>query len=447
MNKIILIIRREYLTRVKKKSFLIMTLLAPILMAGLILVPALIMSSQGKEEKRIAVVEDGSNFFEGKIKSTQTLKFEYLRDIPLEQLKKNFSELGYYAVLYISPKVGYSPDAVQLISHKQPSLEVTEYISTSIEKVIEHEKLKSFNIENLDKILKTVETKIRLKTILINESGEEKVTSTGIAMALAYVGGLLVYMLTFMFGAQVMRGVIEEKTNRIVEVLISSVKPFQLMMGKIIGIALVGLTQFLLWVILTLVIVTSVQGVVLNKGGNLQEKVRETTEMISSPGPEATTPAQLNETAQIFESLAAVNWGLIVGSFIIYFLGGYLLYASLFAAVGSAVDNETDTQQFMLPITIPLILALLIAMGAFQNPDSQLAFWCSFIPFTSPIVMMARIPFGIHAWELIVSVSLLILTFIATTWLAARIYRTGILMYGKKTTYRELWKWLRFKQY
>jgi len=219
-----------------------------------------------------------------------------------------------------------------------------------------------------------------------------------------------------------------------------------MMMGKIIGIALVGLTQFFLWIVLTMAIVTTVQGVLLNKSGNLQEKISQTTEMV--PGAAGQTEAlQMNEAAQIFETLGAVNWGLILFSFVIYFLGGYLLYASLFAAVGSAVDNETDTQQFMMPITIPLLLALFIAMGAFQNPDSQLAFWCSFIPFTSPIVMMARIPFGIHTWELIVSISLLILTFIGTTWMAAKIYRTGILMYGKKPTYKELWKWLRYKHY
>ena len=446
MNKIKLIIQREYLTRVKKKSFLIMTLLAPVLLAGMIIIPVLIMTNQGKEEKKIAIIEDGTRFFEGKINSTEYLKFDYLTDVRFEDLKKNFSDLGYNAVLYISPKVSAAPDAVQLISHKQPSLEVTEYISSSIEKVIEHEKLKTFNIDDLDKILKTVETKIRLKTIIINEAGEEKETSTGIAMAIAYIGGLLIYMLTFIFGAQVMRGVIEEKTNRIVEVLISSVRPFQLMMGKIIGIALVGLTQFFLWIVLTMAIVTTVQGVLLNKSGNLQEKISQTTEMV--PGAAGQTEAlQMNQAAQIFETLGAVNWGLILFSFVIYFLGGYLLYASLFAAVGSAVDNETDTQQFMMPITIPLLLALFIAMGAFQNPDSQLAFWCSFIPFTSPIVMMARIPFGIHTWELIVSISLLILTFIGTTWMAAKIYRTGILMYGKKPTYKELWKWLRYKHY
>ncbi|NOY37591.1 MAG: ABC transporter permease [Chlorobi bacterium] len=446
MNKIKLIIQREYLTRVKKKSFLIMTLLAPVLMAGMILVPALIMTSQGKEVKRIAVIENGSHLFEGKFHSTEYLKFDYLKDVRLEDLKQNFGDLGYYAILYISPKVGYMPDAVRLISHKQPSLEVTEYISTSIEKVIEREKLLTFNITNLDKILKTVETKIRLQTVLINDAGEEKETSTGVAMAIAYISGLLVYMLTFIFGAQVMRGVIEEKTNRIVEVLISSVKPFQLMMGKIIGIAMVGLTQFFLWIILTLVIIASVQGIVFHNNQNLQEKVQHSTELLSAPTGEAAS-VQFNEAEKIFQALGAVNWGLVLGAFVIYFLGGYLLYASLFAAVGSAVDNETDTQQFMIPITIPLLLALFIAMGAFQNPDSQLAFWCSFIPFTSPIVMMARIPFGIHAWELIVSVSLLILTFIGTTWVAAKIYRTGILMYGKKPTYKEMWKWLRFKHY
>ncbi len=454
MSKTGLIIKREYLTRVRKKSFIILTLLTPVLMAAMFVIPVLIMSSKDKEVKRIAVVQEKGDFFTGKIHSTKYLKFEYLGNVSLDTLKKNFYELGYYAILDISPKVSYIPSAVRLISRKQPSLEVVTYIEDALKKIIEKEKLLSYNIKDLDKILKEVETDVSLQTIQITEAGEEKHTNTGIAMAIAYVGGLLVYMLTFMFGAMVMRGVIEEKTNRIVEVLISSVKPIQLMMGKIIGIALVGLTQFILWIVLTLAIVTAVTGVVMHNKGGTQQHI--TPQSLFTPaGQESVTPLQqqtismedLSQGEKIFAALRAVNWPLILGAFIIYFLGGYLLYASLFAAVGSAVDNETDTQQFMMPITIPLLIALFIAMGAFQNPDSPVAFWGSLIPFTSPVVMMARLPFGVPAWELALSISLLFLTFLGIVWLAARIYRTGILMYGKKPTWKELWKWIRYKTY
>jgi len=453
MNKILLVIKREYLTRVKKKSFIVMTILAPILLAGLILVPAWIMSREDGTEKKIAVVGEGAKLFYGNIPSTKSLKFEYLTEISSEKIKENYEELGYYGFLLISPKVVYIPNAVQFYSSKQPNLEMLTYISNALEKEIEKRKLQSYNIEDLDKIMKEVESTVKVQTILISEEGEEKKTSTGLSMGIAYVSGLLIYILTFMFGAQVMRGVIEEKTNRIVELLISSVKPFQLMMGKILGIALVGLTQFFLWIVLTLIIVSFAQSAFLPDdlpipNNQITQSIMSVEQNHSEEAVRDATPIpELNELQAVLESAKAINWPLILGSFIIYFLGGYLLYAALFAAVGSAVDNETDTQQFMMPITIPLLLGLFVSMAAFQNPDSSLVFWFSFIPFTSPMVMMARLPFGVPPLELIISMVLLILTFIGTTWMAAKIYRTGILMYGKKPSYKELVKWLRYKNY
>jgi len=449
MSKISIIIQREYLTRVKKKSFIIMTLLAPLLMAAMFIVPVWIMTRDDAEEKVIAVVEDETNMFKDVIPNSQYLKFEYLEDATLDDLKTNFSDKGYYAVLYISPKVAYIPNAVQLISHKQPPLDLTIHIANALEKEIEQKKLETYDIKDLDKILKAVSTNINVQTIKISDDGTEKETSTGLAMGIAYIGGLLIYILTFIFGAQVMRGVIEEKTSRVVEVIISSVRPFQLMMGKILGIGLVGLTQFVLWIIITGILITAAQSFLLPDDiGQTTQAITENI-MSSSPVEQTQVPVvqtqEFNEIQQVFNSLHNINWGLILSSFLFYFLGGYFLYASLFAAVGSAVDNETDTQQFMMPITIPLILGLFVAMGAFQNPESSVAFWFSFIPLTSPIVMMARLPFGVPYWELILSMTILVLTFLGTTWLAAKIYRTGILMYGKKTTYKELWKWLRYK--
>ena len=442
MNKTFIIIRREYMTRVRKKSFIIMTMIAPFLLAAMFVIPVWIMTQKDTDLKKIAVIEDGTQIFRGVIPSTQYLQFEYLEGVTLNDIKNNFSDLGYYGILYISPKVIYMPTAVQLISTKQPPLDLTLHISNAIEKEVERLKLEAY-----DKILKEISTSIQLQTIKINEDGIEKQTSTGIAMGIAYICGLLIYMLTFIFGAQVMRGVIEEKTSRIVEVIISSVKPFQLMMGKIIGIALVGLTQFFCWIIITFILISIAQTVLLPDVKELAQTPIPESIMSSSTVAQAQPIdiQEMSEVQQIFNNLGNQNWGVIIFSFIFFFLGGYLLYASLFAAVGSAVDNETDTQQFMIPITIPLLLSLFVAMGAFQNPDSSVAFWFSFIPLTSPVVMMARVPFDVPVWQLGISMAILVITFLGTTWMAAKIYKTGILMYGKKPTYKEMWKWLRYK--
>jgi ABC-2 type transport system permease protein len=450
MNKISIIIKREYLTRVRKKSFIIMTILAPVLMAALIVVPTLVMMNQDQDYKKIAVIEEGSSLFRDVIKNTKNLEFVYLENGKLADLKNSFEKAGYYGILYISPEVVTVPNAIQIISKKQPPIGLLDHVERSLEKEIEKQKLMSYKIENLDEIMKNVETKISIQTINIDDSGNVKETSTGIAMALAYIGGFLMYMLVFMFGSQVMRGVIEEKTSRVVEVIVSSVKPVQLMMGKIIGIALVGLTQFLIWIFLTIAVAGVIRSTVLKKsdmtevtqdvtknlmtGDQNVESVMQTTEMTSG----------MAEFSKMFESAMNQPWGLIIICFIFYFITGYLLYASIFAAIGSAVDNETETQQFMLPVTIPIILGLMVAMGTMQNPESSLSFWCSMIPLTSPIVMIARIPFGVPYWQIAVSMVLMVITFIAFVWMAAKVYRTGILMYGKKTSWKEMWKWLRY---
>lgn len=450
MNKISLIIRREYITRVRKKSFLIMTLLTPLLFALIFIIPMLVMGSEDKDFKKIAVIEDGSDLFTNVIPDTKDTDFEYLAGVRLHDIKKNFSDLGYYGVLYISPQIVTTPDAVQLISIKQPPIGLLDHISGSLEKEIEKQKLLAYNIENLDEILRTINTSVRIQTLKIDESGGARETSTGISMALAYIGGFLMYMLVFMFGSMVMRGVIEEKTNRIVEVIVSSVKPVQLMLGKIIGVALVGLTQFALWILLTFALVLVMKTVLLPESAmeqiqQLPRSFAEADQAMSGAGTATMSAEQLSEFQELFAGALNQPWGLIIFCFIFFFLTGYLLYASLFAAIGSAVDNETETQQFMLPVTIPIILALIVAMGVMQNPESSLAFWFSIIPFTSPIVMMARIPFDVPAWEIILSMALMLLTLVGAVWMAAKIYRTGILMYGKKTSYRELWKWLTYK--
>lgn len=447
MNKIAIIIKREYLTRVRKKSFIIMTILAPLLMAGFVVIVPLIMLSGDKDFKKIAIVEDRTAIFRNIIPDTDNEKFIYLDGANINDLISTFENAGYFGVLYLSPDALNNPI---LYSKKQPDIGLLDHISGSMKKEIERQKLLTYNIQNLDSILKQIRTNVSISTKLVDEAGKTTETSTGIAMALAYIGGLLMYMLVFIFGSQVMRGVIEEKTNRVVEVLVSSVKPAELMMGKIIGIALVGLTQFLIWIFLTIGAVTVVKATVLNKSG-LEEVTQTMTRDIMTPdqqtvtaGQNEETPAQLAEFAKFFDNAMNQNWPLIILSFVFYFITGYLLYAAVFAAIGSAVDNETETQQFMLPVTIPIILALLVAMGTMQNPESSLAFWFSIIPLTSPIVMMARIPFGVPIWQLLLSMALMVLTFIAFVWMSAKVYRTGILMYGKKSSWKELWKWLRY---
>ncbi len=450
MAKISIIIRREYITRVRKKSFIIMTLLIPVIFGAMIGVSVLIMGNQDKDFKKIAVLEDGSDLFTNVIPDRKDVDFVYLENANIDDLKITFEEAGYYGVLYISPQVINVPNAIQLISNKQPPLDLLNHIESSLENNIEREKLLKYDIDNLEDILKSVKTNVSVQTIRIDEKGEIKETNTGIAMALAYLGAFMMYMVVLIFGVQVMRGVFEEKNNRIVEVIISSVKPVQLMMGKILGIALVGLTQFAIWIVLTGAIVTVVKSSILpSSPQQLTENVSQSIMSQIADNPMADEmpeiPTEAEDFNRLFNNLMNAPWTLIIISFIFYFIFGYLLYASIFAAVGSAVDNETDTQQFMLPIMLPIILGLFVAMGTMQNPESSLSFWFSMIPLTSPIVMMARIPFEVPIWEIVLSIAILIGTFIGFVFMAAKIYRTGILMYGKKASYKEMWKWLRYK--
>ncbi len=451
MNKISIIIAREYNTRVRKRSFIIMTILTPILMAALIILPTYLTMRGDTEHKKIAVLENESDLFKGAIKDNNEAEFVYMNDVDLETLKNSFEDAGYYGILYIDPVVISTPNAVQLISKKQPPIGLIDYINSSLKNEIEKQKLLAYDIEDLDKILQEVNTTVSVQTIRIDEEGGTKETSTGVAMAIAYIGGFMMYMLVFMFGSMVMRGVIEEKTSRIVEVIISSVKPMQLMMGKIIGIALVGLTQFMIWILLTIGFVGIAKNMITNESEqtvtiSAVQKSQDFMSVASSQAlPENNPTSELSEFTGLFNSAMNQDWGLIIFSFIFYFITGYLLYASLFAAIGSAVDHETETQQFMMPITIPIILGLIVAMGTMTNPESQLSFWFSLIPLTSPIVMMARIPFDVPVWQLAVSMFIMAVTIVGVIWMASKIYRTGILMYGKKTSWKEMWKWLKYK--
>ncbi len=445
MNKIAIIISREYLTRVRKKSFLIMSILGPLFFAGLMITPAWIAQMEDKEEKIIAVA-DSSHLMLGEFPETEYIKFEYLPNADIQYHKEHFLESRYYALLYISQVVANSPNAVHLYSDKSPSLGVQMHISNAIEKRLERDKLKAFGIE--EGVLAAVKTNISIRSVKLSKTGEEKVNNFNLAMILGYLMGFLVYFTIFFSGSQVMRGVIEEKTNRIIEVIISSVKPFQLMMGKIIGVGLVALTQFLLWGVLTMAIYATVVPLVMPNVKELSKNAPVENFMETGSSMQAQAPASEDLNTELSNMLGAlddINFGVILFTFLIFYFGGYFLYASLFAAIGSAVDSEADTQQFMLPITLPMIIAIIAMVNVVQNPESPLAFWFSIIPFTSPVVMMARIPFGVPYEQIILSALLLIGTFVFFTWMAAKVYRTGILMYGKKPSWKELWKWLTYK--
>jgi ABC-2 type transport system permease protein len=435
MNKILLIIRREYLSRVRKKSFLIMTLIGPLLMASLFVAPVLI--SQMNDEYREVLVLDETGLFLEELKEKEDLSFEYLPEMELEQAKRMLLNGGQFGLLYIPCgahcDLNYIEKSVEFFARETTPLGLKVYLKSQLDKDIERLKLEAEGVD-LEKIERS-KTSVNITTFSL-ESGSEEERHTEIATAVGFIAAFLIYLFIFLYGAQVMRGVIEEKAGRIIEVIISSVKPFQLMMGKILGIAAVGLTQFLLWILLTFAIITVAQTMIL---GELYDPDTLTEQMAQGGVSESDM-----EALQVFEMIDSINFPLIIGTFIFYFLFGYLLYGALFAAVGAAVDHEADTQQFMLPITVPLILAIIVGQSIIENPDSPIAFWFSIIPFTSPVVMMQRIATGVDTWELLLSMFMMILGFLGTVWVAGRIYRTGILMYGKKVSWAEMWKWVRY---
>jgi len=438
MNKIFLILKREYLSRVRKKSFIVMTILGPLLMAGLILAPILITSSD-REEKKIWICDE-SNLFASKFENSDVLSYLIMTD-SIELLKESFANSEASALVYIPQSTDDNFDSLEssvtVFAHKPLSFSESKSISRNIESGIEALRLKDQGLSR--ELLNEIKSRVNLSTVMLSGGGGEKISSTEISTALSLIGGLLIYIFIFLYGSMVMRGVMEEKSNRIVEIIISSVKPFQLMMGKIIGIALVGFTQIALWVVLTFGINSLVISLILNPNdSNSNELVKGSNKLIGH---------SINNESEgvdfILTQLTSTNLNFLIMMFLFYFVGGYLMYGALFAALGSAVDSEADTQQFILPITLPLIFSIIALQTIIENPDSSLAFWCSIIPFTSPIVMMGRLPFDPPVWEVLLSMFLLVVGFISTSWIAGRIFRVGILMYGQKVNYKTLFKWIR----
>lgn len=426
-NKIAIILGREYSVRVKKKSFILTTILTPILMAALFIVPTVLMVVGGKDTEKV-MVQDNSGIVAPYLESSSTAEYIIAPEgSSLEQLKADFNNLDVYALVGISELD--SSNNVQAVAYSAEPLnvDIKSDISSKVNKAVETMKLSLYNITDLDRILEEVRSDVQITTLTLTEKGEKE-ESTEIYMALSYIMSFLIYMFIFMFGNMVMRGVIEEKSGRIVEVIVSSVKSVELMIGKILGVALVALTQFLIWVVLTLVLVVAA-GFLL--GGDLVGTMES---------------AEVAGMGSILKGISEVRFGYVITCFLIYFVLGYLLYAGMFAAVGAAVDNEADTGQLSIPITVPLILGLFLMIPTFQNPTGQLAFWSSIIPFTSPMVMMARIPFGVVPfWELALSILLLLATFLLMAVISAKIYKVGILTYGKKASFKDLWKWIKTK--
>ncbi len=431
MNKILLVIQREYMTRVLKKSFWISSLLAPVLITAIYAIP-IWLALKDKEVKKVAIL-DQSHLWKASDLQDKELAFTFVSK-PEAAFKTQFAAEGYDAFVSVPGDVLTNPKGLHIYSSKNIGLSLKESVERLIQNKVRQELMYKAGISA--KVYEDTQVDVDSETITISETGDETNSSSAGAMILAGVMGLILYVTLLLYGSQVMNGVIEEKSNRIIEVIISSVKPYQLMLGKIIGVGLVGLTQFVLWIVLTI-------GLTQVTGKFYASKAKAAVELSQgNASVEMNKAMQDSPMGEVTKVLESTNIPLILLSFLFYFFVGYLLYSSLFAAIGSAVESPTEAQQFTFIVMIPIILSFLLAQYTMQDPDSTIAFWASMIPFTSPINMMVRLPYGVPVWELAISMALLVLGFLACSWLSARIYRVGILMYGKKVTWRELAKWL-----
>lgn len=448
LHRINIIIGREYLNRVKKKSFLIVTFLVPVLFAALCMLPALIINGLNEESKTLAVVDESSVVMPY-LQDSELVSYKDCTGRSVEELKAELGESDYDAILAISTldTVARTVSA-EIFSLKPLGIELGEIVNSRINDAVEAYRISTYDIEDLKVIMEEVKADVKLRSYTLDEEGKETINESGVFMIVSMVLGMIIYMFIVIFGGMVMSSVIEEKSSRVVEVLVSSVKATELMFGKIIGIALVAITQFLLWVVLTAAIIGIVGSIA---GPSLLADADPATMVQMSAGVDAaqaeaiaSAMSEPGEMSVILTTLKNMPIATILVCFLVFFVFGYMLYASLFAAIGSAVENEGDTQQLQIPVTIPILIGFFIAIYAFKAPESPLVFWGSMIPFTSPIVMLARLPFGVPAWEIIVSIVLLIATVVLCAWISAKIYRVGILVFGKKSTFKDLWKW--FKQ-
>jgi ABC-2 type transport system permease protein len=443
MNKVWLIIQREFLNRVQKKSFLITTILVPLIFPAIIGVLVYIMKKEADSAKadNVQVVDESGKFV---FENTRKYNFTKLQ-LPLEQAKKAYSETKDFALLYIPPFDINSPKGMVIYTKENPSIEKVGGLESILQDRIRDMKLEAYKIDK--ETLNNLKTKVSLKQINISESGEEKASSSGLLNGLGFVLGILIYMFVLIYGIQIMQGVIDEKTSKIVEVIVSSVKPFQLMLGKIIGIASVGLLQFIIWIVLIFALSSGVLGYFGVKMPQKQAMEEVTKNISDEEVKEAMQKTQGSELNELLANASQIPFTKIALVFAFYFLGGYLLYGALFAAVGSAVESIQESQQFQFPITLPLLIGYFgLFLFVLRDHTSPASFWLSVIPFTSPVAMVGRIAFGVPDWELALSMFLLIAGFIFTTWIAGRIYRVGILMTGTKVSWKVLAKWFMMRE-
>jgi len=439
MSNVSIIIQREFNERVRKKSFIITTILMPVLMIVLIIAPALIMEYSRGEQKTIAVIDD-SGLVAPQLQSNEELRFEPT-DLTTEEARRSLTDR--FGVLYIGSDILENPSDVKLYANASSSLSIESNITGQIEDILEAEKLKAYHIDNLQQILDEVKTTVTLQTFRNDKSqeAESQAQSSTVATAAGYILGFVLYMFLLIYGSMVMQSVIEEKNNRVLEVVVSSVRPFDLMLGKILGVALVAVVQVLIWGVL----IFAVGAIVLPQ--LMPAEMMAGVQAMQQGMPDAAAMGDMDP--EMLQAVAAVtDTGYILKIFVcllLFVFGGYLLYSAMFAAVGSAVDNVQDASQLQMPVTLPIILALLMMLAVIKDPNSSLAFWFSIIPFTSPVVMMARIPYDIPLWEIVLSLVVLYASFVAMVWFAGKIYRVGIFMYGKKPTFKELLKWVRYK--
>ena len=437
MSKIWIIIQREFMTRVKKKSFILLTILMPFIFAALIVVPLMLATIQGDEQKTVMVV-DKTGRYVGSLKSTANYAF-----VPTADNKDEFytEDSEVEAVVQITADLAKNPKAVTIYSPREVKAELLSYVETCLGEQVRREKLSAYNIPELETIFADIQTDFHVATVKRNAEGDETSSNTYIAMTAGFIFTFLIYMFVMSYGGMVMQSVMEEKTNRIVELMVSSVKPFQLMMGKIIGVALVGFVQLAIWGVM-LSIILMVCGSVFGLSA-----APAVPAMAGADAQMAAVAQQAGggEAAEIMSALMGLPYAELGIMFVLYFVGGYLLYASFFAAVGASINAQEDSSQFIMPVVLIMVFGLYAAMYSAENTNGPLAFWASIFPLTSPIVMMVRIPFGVPWWEEVLSLGLLFATSMAFVWISARIYRVGILMYGKKPSLREMLKWVRWR--
>lgn len=433
MNKIFIIIRREFMMRIKKKSFIILTILMPFIFAALIFVPLWLSSIKSGDQKTVAVV-DATGRYADCLQDSESWHFSVEKADSPEFYK---DDSGIEAVVIIAADPVKNPTAASICAPKPVSGELLAYVNAMIGDRVKREKLEAYNVPQLENIIRDVEASFSVRQVLRTADGTDAASDTNVAMAAGFVLTFLIYLFVMTYGGMIMQSVIEEKTNRIVELMVSSVKPFQLMMGKIIGVALVGLFQMLVWAVMLV-------GIIF------------VCSQVFGSSPEAATPAMMadgasaamaagSESAVILSALSHLPFGQIAVMFLCCFVGGYLLYASFFAAVGASINSQEDSSQFIMPVVLIMVFSLYAAMYSIEDTNSPLAFWASMFPLTSPIVMMVRIPFGVPLWQELLSAALLLGTSLLFIWLSGKIYRVGILMYGKKPSIREMLKWVRYK--